>query len=427
MSLQTAPSWGLDGRAQASLIYGPIFSWNQAILAYRSGDYQQAFINLGHVLHLLQDNSVPAHVRNDPHELGDSLENWVWQHRQQLAQRPAVVQPNCVSYQDCFRQLATAVNQHYFSQDTINSPMESGDWPNQPVVAAWPNDDGYIIYRGYKLAYYQAARRRLILDDQVQADYWAQLAPLAIGYGAELLKVFLSIANSQTEIAAEPGWWSRWSATIKTNSLNQPVEILSSPATNSSTRPVDNPASNQSVTATTASPLVKRVIDGDTIELIDGQKVRYIGIDAPELAQASGQASQCLADEAKQRNQALLAGGVLKLVADSGGDKDTYGRLLRYVYVGDLFLNQQLAAEGLAKVFFCGANQDNCPPAVDQIRRQSITAAGQAAKQAKLGLYGNQCSSSTTSSTVKAVTTSTPTVVKMASSSNIITVNSSSA
>ncbi|NCU44486.1 hypothetical protein EOM71_02295, partial [Candidatus Falkowbacteria bacterium] len=28
MSLQTAPSWGLDGRAQASLIYGPIFSWN---------------------------------------------------------------------------------------------------------------------------------------------------------------------------------------------------------------------------------------------------------------------------------------------------------------------------------------------------------------------------------------------------------------
>lgn len=428
MSLQTAPSWGMDGRAQANLIYGSIFSWNQAILAYRAGDYQQAFINLGHVLHLLQDNSVPAHVRNDPHELGDSLENWVWQHRQQLAQRPAVVQPNCVSYQDCFRQLASAVNQHYFSQDTVNSPMESGDWPNQPAVAAWPDDDGYIIYRGYKLAYYQAARRRLILDDQVQADYWAQLSPLAIGYGAELLKVFLLIANSQTEIAAEPNWLSRWSATIKTNPLNQPVEILSSPVTNSSAKPVDNPASDQSATATTASPLVKRVIDGDTIELTDGQKVRYIGIDAPEIAQASGQASQCLADEAKQRNQALLAGGILKLVADSGGDKDAYGRLLRYVYVGDLFLNQQLAAEGLAKVFFCGANQDNCPPAVDQTRRQLITAAGQAAKQAKLGLYSNQCSTSTTSSTVKAVTTSAPKVVKTTSSSpNIITINSSSA
>lgn len=417
MSLQTAPSWGLDGRAQANLIYGSIFSWNQAILAYRAGDYQQAFINLGHVLHLLQDNSVPAHVRNDPHELGDSLENWVWQHRQQLAQRPAVVQPNCVSYQDCFRQLASAVNQHYFSQDTINSPMESGDWPNQPAVAAWPNDDGYIIYRGYKLAYYQAARRRLILDDQVQADYWAQLSPLAIGYGAELLKVFLLIANSQTEIAAEPNWWSRWSATIKTGSINQSVEILSSPVTNSSAKPVDNPDSNQSATATTASPLVKRVIDGDTIELTDGQKVRYIGIDAPEIAQISGQASQCLADEAKQRNQALLAGGILKLVADSGGDKDAYGRLLRYVYVGDLFLNQQLAAEGLAKVFFCGANQDNCPPATDQARRQLITVAGQTAKQNKLGLYSNQCSTVSTSSTAKVATTSTSVVIKVTSSS----------
>ncbi len=427
MSLQTAPSWGLDGRAQASFIYGSIFSWNQAILAYRAGDYQQAFINLGHVLHLLQDNSVPAHVRNDPHELGDSMENWVWQNRQQLSQRPAVIHPSCASYQDCFRQLASAVNQHYFSQETINSPVESGDWPNQPMVAAWPDDDGYIIYRGYKLAYYQSARRRLILDNQVQADYWAQLAPLAIGYGAELLKVFLLTANSQVEVAANPSWWSRWSATVKADSAIQPVEVSSQPINNSSSAPVVNPTSNQPAITTTAA-VVKRVIDGDTIELTDGQKVRYIGIDAPEIAQTSGQASQCLADEAKKRNQSLLSGGALRLVADSGGDKDTYGRLLRYVYVGDLFLNQQLATEGLARVFFCGTSQDNCPPAIDQARRQLITTAGQTAKQNKVGLYSNQCAVVAASSTAKAVTTSAPVAFKATSSvTNIITANSSSA
>jgi len=192
MNLATAPDWGQTGDRQSSWLYQGKFSWNQAIEAYRQGDLEKAFVNLGHVLHLLQDMTVPAHVRNDPHELGDSYENWVWQNRDQLSSYPGMVYPQCLDYRDCFRQLALTVSQHYFSQDTINYSFR-------------PAASGYINYRGYKLVYYQANRQRFFLDDQVHADYWQQLSPLAIGYGAELLRLFfLSVDGLPATVTTNP-------------------------------------------------------------------------------------------------------------------------------------------------------------------------------------------------------------------------------
>ncbi|HNW56015.1 MAG TPA: hypothetical protein PKN62_03000, partial [bacterium] len=192
MNLATAPDWGQTGDRQASWLYQGKFSWNQAIEAYRQGDLEKAFVNLGHVLHLLQDMTVPAHVRNDPHELGDSYENWAWQNRDQISSYPGIVYPRCLDYRDCFRQLALTVSQHYFSQDTI-------DYQTRPQTS------GYINYRGYKLVYYQADRQRFFLDDQVEADYWRQLSPLAVGYGAELLRLFfLSVDGLLTATIIKP-------------------------------------------------------------------------------------------------------------------------------------------------------------------------------------------------------------------------------
>ena len=75
----------------------------------------------------------------------------------------------------------------------------------------------------------------------------------------------------------------------------------------------------------------------------------------------------------------------------------------------------------MAKVFFCGANQDNCPPTTDQTRRQMIIAAGQAAKQAKLGIYGQQCLATANTSTVKITNSKT----KATTSTNKLTTNPS--
>ena len=86
--------------------------------------------------------------------------------------------------------------------------------------------------------------------------------------------------------------------------------------------------------------LVTRVIDGDTIEVEGGRRVRYIGIDTPEI-------TDCFGVTAKDKNSDLVAGKPVRLVSDIS-DKDAYGRLLRYVYAGDIFVNDTLVRQGFA-------------------------------------------------------------------------------
>lgn len=92
---------------------------------------------------------------------------------------------------------------------------------------------------------------------------------------------------------------------------------------------------------------VSKVVDGDTIELSDGKEVRYIGIDTPEI----GSRNECFALEAKKKNEALVLGKNIILEKDIS-ETDRYGRLLRYVYVGEgenkIMVNELLVKEGYA-------------------------------------------------------------------------------
>jgi len=90
---------------------------------------------------------------------------------------------------------------------------------------------------------------------------------------------------------------------------------------------------------------VIRVTDGDTITIGSGHRVRYIGIDAPEVypkVEAYGM-------EAWQANRKLVEGKEVRLDADVT-QTDRYGRLLRYVYVDDVFVNAELVRLGLVRV-----------------------------------------------------------------------------
>jgi micrococcal nuclease len=85
------------------------------------------------------------------------------------------------------------------------------------------------------------------------------------------------------------------------------------------------------------------VIDGDTIEVWingNGYQVRYIGIDTPE-------ADQLLGKYAKAINVHLVSGKTVTLVKDIS-ETDQEGRLLRYVFVGDVFVNYELVHSGYA-------------------------------------------------------------------------------
>ncbi len=88
---------------------------------------------------------------------------------------------------------------------------------------------------------------------------------------------------------------------------------------------------------------VIEVIDGDTIRIENGKRVRLIGIDAPEKGE------KCYR-EAKEFLKKLVLGKIVRLEADKL-DKDIYGRLLRYVYLNDTFVNLILLRKGYAHSF----------------------------------------------------------------------------
>ncbi|OGM76145.1 hypothetical protein A2188_01645 [Candidatus Woesebacteria bacterium RIFOXYA1_FULL_43_9] len=91
---------------------------------------------------------------------------------------------------------------------------------------------------------------------------------------------------------------------------------------------------------------VVNVVDGDTFKIESGETVRMIGIDTPETVHPS-KPVQCYGKEASLKTEELIEGKEIKLEKDIS-EKDKYNRLLRYVYVGDVFLNEYLVREGYA-------------------------------------------------------------------------------
>jgi len=106
------------------------------------------------------------------------------------------------------------------------------------------------------------------------------------------------------------------------------------------------------VGGTSASALVTRVVDGDTVQVRLGdrlEKVRYIGIDTPESVKP-GTPVQCFAEAASAENRRLVEGRRVTLRFDAER-RDRYGRLLAYVYLGPdgTFVNADLVRLGYAR------------------------------------------------------------------------------
>ena len=96
---------------------------------------------------------------------------------------------------------------------------------------------------------------------------------------------------------------------------------------------------------------VVRVVDGDTIHVRIAERierVRYIGVNAPELhhprrgAEPGGR-------EAADVNHGIVSGKHVRLEFDVR-ERDRYGRLLAYVWVGDVMVNAELIRRGYVQV-----------------------------------------------------------------------------
>ena len=76
---------------------------------------------------------------------------------------------------------------------------------------------------------------------------------------------------------------------------------------------------------------VSRVIDGDTIELDDGRKIRYLGIDTPETVHPR-KSVECFGPEASSMNKKLVLNKNVRIYKGKK-DKDIYDRYLRYIVI----------------------------------------------------------------------------------------------
>ena len=126
-----------------------------------------------------------------------------------------------------------------------------------------------------------------------------------------------------------------------------------------------------------AASNVSKVVDGDPITMSTGEKVSLIQIATPELASKECYGIQAKSELSKLLNQA----GEVSLTSDPNLDEvDKYGRLLRYVFIGNTNLNLKLIEIGAAAPYFYRGEKG--------VYAAQFLKAAQTAQKRKLGMWG---------------------------------------
>lgn len=182
------------------------------------------------------------------------------------------------------------------------------------------------------------------------------------------------------------------SPTPKPEVKSEKIEVSLEPTS----EPTTSPSPNPNITYAKVS----NVVDGDTFTLESGQVVRMIGMDTPETVHPS-KPIQCYGKEASNKTEELLQGKEVKLEKDIS-ETDRYNRLLRYVYIGDVFINEYLVSEGYAK-------SSSYPPDVKY--QDKLVEAQRKAQAENKGLW-NISACSTITPTPKPISTVKPSTPK---------------
>jgi endonuclease YncB( thermonuclease family) len=117
------------------------------------------------------------------------------------------------------------------------------------------------------------------------------------------------------------------------------------------------------------------VVDGDTLRLVGGERVRLLGVDAPEKGHPLYQA-------ASEACRSLLGAREVKITVAGDRAHDGYGRTLALVYAGGRLVNEEILSLGLARVYFRSAGDVPAEVAARFVRAQNRAMDG------KRGLWG---------------------------------------
>jgi hypothetical protein len=260
------------------------YSWQEGIKNYANGDRATSLQALGHVLHLIEDSTVPEHVRNDVHvssqDSGGVLRNsqspyeeWTPKFNRDtftlsnafLNEQPAAIIKNNLN--DYFDAIAKDTNSHFFSEDTIfakyyNAPeviryekigtniygigrdMNGGEFKIVKVL------NGVHVRNELFLTFYSIA------DDKILFDYWTYLSKSAIQNGAGIVQMFMSEANKAALAQATKFWnkayWTNiasvFSTSNQTASMIEALQEVSNvnPSMGSTNSPQASPGNNSS-------------------------------------------------------------------------------------------------------------------------------------------------------------------------------------
>lgn len=204
------------------------YSWDRGIYEYTWGSRDRSLLTLGHILHLLEDMTVPDHTRNDPHppilNFESPYEDWTEKFKPEnyssnIGDQTPILFKNLNGY---FDSVANYSNNNFFSRDTIFVQQYK-----YPVIADYRDEilSNGISYKfayskeGYRLfrednnpLWYEvittANKSHFYLtdnDDLILSDYWSHLSKQAVLHGAGVVKLFFDEVEKekQTKILYE--------------------------------------------------------------------------------------------------------------------------------------------------------------------------------------------------------------------------------
>lgn len=122
---------------------------------------------------------------------------------------------------------------------------------------------------------------------------------------------------------------------------------------------------------------VQRVVDGDTLVLVGGERVRLKGMNTPETVKPDHPVEPW-GPEASDFTREFVSGGRVRLEIDREG-RDDNGRVLAFVWVGNRMLNEELVRAGLARA----TARFPLPPEM----RRRLAAAQDEARKARRGIW----------------------------------------
>lgn len=224
---ESSKAWGTNSELQSGLMESMTagilteyfsgdkdYSWDRAIYEYAWKDKNRGLSALGHILHLIEDTSVPDHTRNDAHppilDLGSPYEAWTKKFTRQTI-NPFLTEEKPIlfsSIEDYFDSLAKYSNNNFFSEDTIfekiyNKPSEiftRFEEINPGVFVKY----GYTLINNenYRILRYKATQEGTVDDINVLTDYWTHLSKQAVLHGAGVIKLFLDEVEKEKETRA---------------------------------------------------------------------------------------------------------------------------------------------------------------------------------------------------------------------------------